>query len=370
MGHRMTRPRARFLGALALVVAVLASAQARAQGYSPTGTCSAHQWNYAYGSMTTAADCLQPGFADISGTVGSSQLPLATTGAVGGVKIGAGLGVSSGTVSAAPPQSGYFSYSSATLVEFCPENGAVAQVAGALLTIQSSCVTAANTSVQVFSTGSSSSAASLANSTLYYVGVLNNSGALAIAFFPASAYGHAPDTTSGNLGVEVITSSGSPLTSYTLVGMAYTSASGQFQAQGTGTLSWFNRVLLKASPATLGNVSTSAGSTVSLSSSVVAAMKWAADDLQGILVGSVLENNASGTGTVGFGQNGACSSLVNPSASIAGNGSSIYAPLSLLFFANLASAEGYETLAACGNSGSSSYTLTVNGLGMYVQTRG
>ena len=106
------------------------------------------------------------------------------------------------------------------------------------------------------------------------------------------------------------------------------------------------------------------------SSSVVAAMKWAADDLQGILVGSVLENNASGTGTVGFGQNGACSSLVNPSASIAGNGSSIYAPLSLLFFANLASAEGYETLAACGNSGSSSYTLTVNGLGMYVQTRG
>lgn len=214
MGHRMTR----FIGALALAAAIATAGAARAQNYSPTGICPTHQWNDAYGSATVVADCRQPAFGDISGIAASSQLPVATTGAVGGVQIGAGLQVSSGTVSATSPQAGYFSFSSSTLVQFCPENGALAQVAGAALTIPSACVTAANTSVQVFSTGSASSTANLANSTLYYAGVLNNSGSLAIAFFPASAYSHMPDTTAGNLGVEVLSSSGSPLTGYTLVG--------------------------------------------------------------------------------------------------------------------------------------------------------
>ncbi|HTW52532.1 MAG TPA: hypothetical protein VME45_11660 [Stellaceae bacterium] len=66
----MTRLLARCWGALALVVAAFGFvAAAEAQGYSPTGTCPAHQWNYAYGSMTTAADCLQPSFGDLSGTL-------------------------------------------------------------------------------------------------------------------------------------------------------------------------------------------------------------------------------------------------------------------------------------------------------------
>jgi hypothetical protein len=90
MGHRVMR----LVGALVLVVAASGFvAAARAQGYSPTGTCPAHQWNYAYGSMTTAADCLQPSFGDLSGTFSASQLPLATTSAVGVVEIGGGLSV-------------------------------------------------------------------------------------------------------------------------------------------------------------------------------------------------------------------------------------------------------------------------------------
>lgn len=73
MGHRMMRA----LAAAALLA--LFGAPAWAQGYSPTGACPTHQWNDAYGSMTTAADCLQPGFGDMSGTVSNSQL--ATMGA-------------------------------------------------------------------------------------------------------------------------------------------------------------------------------------------------------------------------------------------------------------------------------------------------
>lgn len=85
MGHRMTRPIKRCLGALALVVAAFGFiVAAQAQGYSPTGTCPAHQWNYAYGSMTTAADCLQPSFGDLSGTFSNAQLPVGTANTVKG----------------------------------------------------------------------------------------------------------------------------------------------------------------------------------------------------------------------------------------------------------------------------------------------
>jgi hypothetical protein len=286
------------------------------------------------------------------------------------VKIGAGLQVSSGTVNATPPQAGYFSFSSATLVQFCPENGAFAQVAGAVLTIPSACATAANTSVQVFSTGTTSSTTNLANSTLYYVGVLNNSGSLAIAFFPASAYSHMPDTTAGNLGVEVLSSSGSPLTNDTLVGMVYTNSSGQFQQQVQGALSWFNRLIIRFPAASVGNVSTSAGSLTQLGTATLLAMKWSTEALPTNVLGSVLENNSSGTGTIGIGSSGACASTITPTLSITGNSSSIYAPLSLTDYSTFSNAEGAVTMPLCGNSGSSSFTLTINGALINATTHG
>lgn len=74
----------RLLTGLTLAAAGLVAANsAGAQGYTPPGTCPTHQWNYAYGSMTTAADCLQPGFADLSGTAGSGQLSGTYTGITG-----------------------------------------------------------------------------------------------------------------------------------------------------------------------------------------------------------------------------------------------------------------------------------------------
>lgn len=89
MGHRMTRT----LVAAALLA--LLGAPAWAQGFSPVGTCATHQWNYAYGSMTTAADCLQPGFGDISGTLATSQLP-----AFGAGDVSFAAGGGAGTIAA------------------------------------------------------------------------------------------------------------------------------------------------------------------------------------------------------------------------------------------------------------------------------
>jgi hypothetical protein len=71
MDRRMTR----ILAALALLTALAGSSMARAQGYTPHGNCPTHQWDDGYGSMTTAADCLRPGFSDLSGSATLAQLP-------------------------------------------------------------------------------------------------------------------------------------------------------------------------------------------------------------------------------------------------------------------------------------------------------
>jgi opacity protein-like surface antigen len=64
----------RLLSCLILALAALVvSAPAHAQGYSPTGTCPTHEWNSAYGSMTASSNCAQPGFGDISGTAAVGQ---------------------------------------------------------------------------------------------------------------------------------------------------------------------------------------------------------------------------------------------------------------------------------------------------------
>lgn len=134
----------------------------------------------------------------------------------------------------------YLEYVSATQLKLVPFNGQNVLVGGTQCQIPASGVPVTNTSVQVFSTGSTSSTTNLGASTAYYIGLLNTSSVLSLAFFPLSAYSHAPDTTAGNIGTEVLTYLGSPLTNYSLVGGCATNSSGQFQAQGTGTASWFN----------------------------------------------------------------------------------------------------------------------------------
>lgn len=83
-----------------------------------------------------------------------------------------------------------------------------------------------------------------ANATLYVAAYVDTTGTPRLAYFNKASYSHAPDTTIGNVGVEVITQGGSPLSSYTLVGMVQTNGSAQFQHDGlqfNGVLSWFKR---------------------------------------------------------------------------------------------------------------------------------
>lgn len=75
------------------------------------------------------------------------------------------------------------------------------------------------------------STAGVANSTRYYIYAFDNAGTLTLE---RDTTGYVSDTDVG-----VMVKSGDP--TRTLVGLALTNASGQWQVQGLGTLSWFNR---------------------------------------------------------------------------------------------------------------------------------
>lgn len=122
-------------------------------------------------------------------------------------------------------------YVSATSIRLAPLGGDRVKVAGQLIKLPSAGVTAANTGVTINGTPGGN----LASSTAYLV-ALNASGALE---FWTLATGHGPDTTAGNVGVEVITGH----TDKTLVGMVYTNSSSQFvvSASNIGVISWHNR---------------------------------------------------------------------------------------------------------------------------------
>ena len=121
-------------------------------------------------------------------------------------------------------------YVSATAITLFPKGGNLVKVAGKAVALPGAGVTAANTSVLI-----NGSSGTLANTTTYLV-ALNASGALE---FWTLATGHGPDTTAGNVGVEVITGHADK----TLVGMIHTNGSGQFADSATTrqVISWFNR---------------------------------------------------------------------------------------------------------------------------------
>lgn len=119
---------------------------------------------------------------------------------------------------------------SATQIKLSPFNGDKLQIAGTVVQVPSSGVTAANTSVYVNGT----SGQNLAASTVYNVYLFNNAGTLTIDF---SATARAADATAGNIGIQI--KSGD--STRTLVGKIETNASSQFVS--TSVLSWFNRQL-------------------------------------------------------------------------------------------------------------------------------
>lgn len=149
-----------------------------------------------------------------------------------------------------------FDYVSATQVKLSPRGGQSILVNGSVKLIPAAGLTAANTGVFIESVPGQA----LAASTLYYVYLFDNGGALALDF---STTAHALDTaTPGNIGVE-IKSGGA---ARTLVGMVWTNASSQFSAPAT--LSWFNRARNVFKTALAADVTTSSQTLVELNTAL------------------------------------------------------------------------------------------------------
>jgi hypothetical protein len=130
-------------------------------------------------------------------------------------------------------------YGSPTVITLIPVDGNLVRINGPSWPIPAGGVTAANTNVYVDGVAGQN----LAASTTYYVGVGIVAGVMTLGFFSKASYSHLPDTTAGNVGVEVISSGGAPVSGWSLVGMAQTSASSVFQEdqRTQGVISWFNK---------------------------------------------------------------------------------------------------------------------------------
>ena len=111
----------------------------------------------------------------------------------------------------------------ATTLKLIPFNGNLIKIAGQIYQIPAAGITISN-----------SSFGAAANALIYFYAYVS-SGAVALG---AWTTGHVTDTTAGNVGVEIMSGDNNK----SLVGMAYSNSSGQFDSSATKRLvrSWFN----------------------------------------------------------------------------------------------------------------------------------
>lgn len=126
-----------------------------------------------------------------------------------------------------------------------------------------------------------------------------------LRYWSSGSYGHAPDTTFGNIGIEVITANTVPMTDDTLVGFASTSG-GLFQSQGVGVSSWFNPVDVSlVGNATVDAVSESTGSFVDAGSSYhVPFFSWARHAPSIVVAGGGYNSTSNGGANFAVGIDG------------------------------------------------------------------
>lgn len=231
----------------------------------------------------------------------------------------------------------YLAYSGATQLLLVPYNGCNILCGGAQFQLPASGVAVANTG--------------LTGNTLYYV--YYNDGALVL-----STTGYVTDTTPGNIGVKVMSGN----SAYTLVGMAYTSNNtpGQFQPQGVGTASWFNRKGIALSVSGIATTTTSTVPAELASPSYRAPFVCWGDTTTRINADCNAANSASGNSTeILVGLDGAVPANVgggqmysNPPGAFGYTGSKYTAVLS----------EGAHTAAPFGAVGNPSTGSFANGL--------
>lgn len=137
-------------------------------------------------------------------------------------------------------------YASTTSYLLSPYNGNNIVIEGVQYQIPAAGISVANTGIYLNGTA----AQNLAANTRYYLSLAVIAGALTPRFWTAPTYGHMPDTTAGNIGIEVISLSGDPTTTDTLIAQVQTAPGANTfietlsNISGTATLgmvNWFNR---------------------------------------------------------------------------------------------------------------------------------
>lgn len=131
---------------------------------------------------------------------------------------------------------------STTQLKLAPFGGNNLTINGAVQQIAAAGLTAGNTGVFVNGVG----AQSLSVSSAYYVYAFMNSGVMTLDFWDiahSSTPAHVPDTTTGNVGVEVRNAGGTPDSTRTLIAQIATDGSAHFvdSAVSRTCINWFNR---------------------------------------------------------------------------------------------------------------------------------
>lgn len=174
------------------------------------------------------------------------------------------FGVTAAAIQASLPGQCYLAYSSATQIVLIPRGGSNLTINGVVYQVPSGGLARANTNVYVNSVPGQN----LGASGTYNVYGFVNSGSIELDFRIGGGSNHMRDTTAGNVGIEVLDSSGSgtPDSRYTYLGKISTNASSQFQPQGNGVISWYNRTGIRLIGVSLSGVTTT-GTNVEFGSS-------------------------------------------------------------------------------------------------------
>lgn len=196
------------------------------------------QYGLVYGGGAGAAPVAAAALTNgqlLIGSTGAAPVAASLT-AGSGVTITPGAGSISIASSALLNGQCQLQFVSGTSLKLAALNGQSIQIAGVSSSIPSAGVLSGNPT-----TGSNYvngvAAQTLSASTVYLVCVFNNAGTLTLDFLTTLT--HAPDTTAGNIGVEVATG----LTTRTVVGMIRTNATPNFVNSVTQrfVISWFQR---------------------------------------------------------------------------------------------------------------------------------
>lgn len=185
----------------------------------------------------------------------------------------------------------YYKFASTSATTFVPSgSGDVIKINGLVYPIPAGGLSIGNSGVEI----SGTPGGTLANSTTYDTYLKIVGATLTPSFWPDTGGGtHMTDTTAGNVGVEVRNNSGSPDSTRSLIGKVATNSLGQFQAQGTGVISWFGRKVIPLF-SSASSVNFSNGTMAELSTALrIPFLRWAGDGISFDFSGVVSSGTAS-----------------------------------------------------------------------------